>query len=184
VSRTRFLPLPVTPAAPGWAALARLGTPAPAPQAAARWIPLVRLACTLAAGQGSVLASAVLARVTRPGQQVGTVVLDLGTGACIDDQAREALCSLRAALRRQGTSLRLVIASPSVRAALSTAGPAGRISPDMLHPTLRAAVLATYAGLPGPGLATAQVRAALAMPAEQLASPAVDGARRTASLVN
>ncbi|MFZ0191379.1 MAG: hypothetical protein WAL72_31050 [Streptosporangiaceae bacterium] len=37
-----------------------------------------------------------------------------------------------------------------------------------IHPTLRSALLATYAACLGPGVVTAQVRAALAVPAEPL----------------
>ena len=43
-----------------------------------------------------------------------------------------------------------------------------------IHPTLRSALLATYAACLGPGVVTAQVRAALAVPAEPLqAAPAM-----------
>ncbi len=167
MSRARFLPLPVIPAAPRSA-----GRPAPegadSPDPAApvtRRIPVLRLAGTVTAGEAGRLTRAVLARVTQPGVQVGTVVLDLGCGAGIDTQARESLCALWTALRRRGTKLRLVITSAKTRDAVA-AGLAHRIGPDLVHLTLRAAVLASYAEVPGPGLVTAGVRAALAVPAE------------------
>jgi hypothetical protein len=159
VSRVWFLPRPVVPGRP---APDEAGLPA---LAATRRIPVLRLAGTITAGQASRLTRAVLARVTRPGVQVGTVVLDLGSGAGVDAQARECLCALRTALLRRGTNLRLVITSAQARDALA-AGLAHRTGAGLLHPTLRAAVLASYAEAPGPGVVSAEIRAALAVPAE------------------
>jgi hypothetical protein len=44
-----------------------------------------------------------------------------------------------------------------------------------IHPTLRSALLATYAAYLGPGVVTAQVRAALAVPAEPLQAAPANG---------
>lgn len=132
-----------------------------------RLIPVVTLAGALGAGQAGTLTSAVIARVSHQGQQVGTVVLDLGDGTDIDIEARRELRALQDLLHWRGTNLRLVITSGAVRHVITTAA-AHRISPEMLHPTLRAAVLAAYAELPGPGLVSARVRAALAVPAETI----------------
>jgi hypothetical protein len=129
------------------------------------------LAGAFETGQTGILACAVVARVTRPGLPVDTVVLDLGDGAgmdpgaSMDPEARRDLCSLQDTLLRMGTTLRLVITSSAARRALM-AGAAYRFSPEVLHPSLRAAVLAAYAELPGPGLVDARIRAALAVPAE------------------
>jgi hypothetical protein len=55
-----------------------------------------------------------------------------------------------------------------VRNRLREAGLTQRLGPEAIHPSLRAAVLASYAALPGPGLVTTDVRAALTEPAESL----------------
>lgn len=137
---------------------------------AIRRIPVMRLAGTFEPG----LTGALVARVTRPGQRVGTVVADLGDGAGIDGEAGRELRSLQDMLRSRGTSLRLAVTSDAVRRAL-TAGAAHRIGPLTVHQTPRAAVLAACAELPGPGFVNAYVRAALAGPAETLVPPAHAG---------
>jgi hypothetical protein len=78
----------------------------------------------------------------------------------------DELCMLGTALRPCGIALRLVIAPGREHDRLLETAP-GPPGPPV-HPTLRAAVLATYAALPGPGLVTPCVRADLAMPAEPL----------------
>jgi hypothetical protein len=80
----------------------------------------------------------------------------------------EELCKLAGALHPCGIALRLVIAPGREHDRLLETAP-GPPGPPV-HPTLRAAVLATYAALPGPGLVTPGVRADLAMPAEPLSA--------------
>lgn len=141
---------------------------APARQAAPpRGTPVLHLACALTEDQVSGLAAAVLARLAGLRREVGTVVLDLGSGADLDARGQEELCTLRALLRQRGTGLRLVIGSREARAALSAAAE-HRIGPDMVHDCARAAMLAAYAQAPGPGLVDGGMRAALAAPPDTL----------------
>jgi hypothetical protein len=141
---------------------------APASRAAPpRGIPALHLACALTEDQVSGLAAAVLARLAGLRQEVGTVVLDLGSGAALDGRGREELCTLRALLRQRGTGLRLVIGSREARAALAAAEE-HRIGPDVVHDCARAALLAVYAQAPGPGLVDEGMRAALAAPPDTL----------------
>jgi MFS superfamily sulfate permease-like transporter len=130
-------------------------------------VPVLCLASTLTEGWADGLAEAVLARLALPPGKVGTVVLDLGSWAGLDPPARQELCALRAALRRRGTDLRLVLTSRQARDALAAAAE-HRIGPDMVHDCARAAMLAAYALVPGPGLVDAGVRAALAVPPGRL----------------
>lgn len=132
---------------------------------------VLRLRITLAPGLAEVLAEAVLARVLAGNRAVGTLVLDLGTGAEIDAATCDALHALDDRLRALGTRLRLVTGSAQVRDRLRDSGLNHRLGSEAIHPSLRAAVLASYAGLPGPGLVTAEIRAAMAAPAEPLGQP-------------
>jgi MFS superfamily sulfate permease-like transporter len=144
----------------------RVTRPAAARPAVARpprRVPVLCLACTLTDGRADGLAEAVLARLAMLPGKAGTVVLDLGSAAGPDSPARQELCALRAALQRRGTDLRLVLTSRQARAALAAAAE-DRIGPDMVHDCARAAMLAAYALVPGPGLVDAGVRAALAVP--------------------
>lgn len=160
-------PAPARPAGTGGPAGASAGAPAaPRPPGRHR-IPVLRLACTLTEDRLAGLPAAVLALAGESGRQVGTVVLDLGAVAALDGEARAALCALGQLLRQRGTALRLVITAHAVRTALGTAV-THRIGADMVHASLHAAVLAAYAELPGPGLVTGGVRAALTLPADTL----------------
>ena len=129
-------------------------------------VPVLRLACTLTGDRAGGLTEAVLARLAGPGQRAGTVVLELD-GAGLDDDARAALCALRAVLRRGGTDLRLVVTSRAARDGLAAAAE-HRIGPEWVHDCARAAMLAAFAKVPGPGLVDAAVRAALAAPPDTL----------------
>ena len=187
MSRSRFMSLPyLRPpvlAIPRTPELERLDRPEPvaapgrrpepvaAPgRRARRRMPVLglRLASTLQPGQAGLLTDTVLARVLGRGREVGTVVLDLTAAGDIDADGCAALHGLHDRLRSIGTRLRVVAAAGKLRDRLGEAGLTHRIGPEAIHPSLRAAVLATYAALPGPGLVTADVRAALAMPAEAL----------------
>ncbi len=136
---------------------------APVPSARPRSpLPVLRLTGTLAGDQADSLVPAVLARVAGF-RRVGTVVLELDNAAVLDCRARQALCGLRSLLERRGTYLRLVITSRQARDDLATAAE-HRIGPDVVHDSARAAMLAAYAQVPGPGLVDAGMRAALAAP--------------------
>jgi len=126
---------------------------------------MLRLTATVEPGQAGDLASTVLARAARPGAGASTIVLVLdGT---VDSDCLEALALLQDRLRALGTCLRLVIGP---RGSGQPREPAASTSVTSLaiHPSLRSAVLAVFAARLGPGLVTAQVRAALSAPAEPL----------------
>ncbi len=136
---------------------------APAPSARPRSpLPVLHLSGTLADGQADSLVPAVLARLGGF-RRVGTVVLELDSGAELDCRARQALCGLQSLLERRGIDLRLVITSRQARDDLAAAAE-HRIGPDVVHDSARAAMLAAYALLPGQGLVDAGMRAALAAP--------------------
>jgi len=127
-------------------------------------LPVLRFACNLTDAQADGLAEAVLARLAGL-RTVGTVVLDLGGGAGLDDGSRQALCELREVLRRRGTGLRLVVTSREAREDLAAEH---RIGQDAVHDCARAAMLAAFAQAPGPGLVGAVLRDALAAPPDTL----------------
>jgi MFS superfamily sulfate permease-like transporter len=128
-------------------------------------VPVLRLVCNLT-DRAAGLAEAVLARLDVLGA-VGTVVLDLGSGAGLDDDSRQALCELREVLQRHGTGLRLVVTSREGREDLAAATE-HRIGRDAVHDCARAAMLAAFAQAPGPGLVGAVLRDALAAPPDTL----------------
>jgi hypothetical protein len=138
--------------------------PAATTAAVRRGAPVLCLACALTDDRAddwtNGLDRAVLARLAGF-RAVGTVVLDLGSGADLDDGSRQALCELRALLQRRGTDLRLVVSSREARKALATATE-HRIGPETVHDCARAAMLAAFAQAPGPGLVDAAIRDALA----------------------
>jgi len=124
------------------------------------------LAATVGPGQADDVASTVLARAAECAAErrarAGTVVLALD--GAVDADCLEALCCLQEGLRTLGMCLRLAIGPGEPgRQPRTVAGNALAV-----HPTLRSALLATYAARLGPGLVTAQVRAALSAPAEPL----------------
>ena len=129
-------------------------------------VPVLCLVCTLTGDRAASLEQAVLARLAGL-QTVGTVVLDLGGAARLDDGSRQALCELREVLRRRGTGLRLVVTSREARKDLAAAAE-HRIGHDAVHDCARAAMLAAFAQAPGPGLVGAVMRDALAAPPDTL----------------
>jgi anti-anti-sigma regulatory factor len=129
-------------------------------------MPVLRLVCDLTGDRADGVDQAVLARLAGL-RAVGTVVLDLGSGAGLDDDSRQALCELRAALRRRGTGLRLVVTTREARQELAAATE-HRIGPEVVHDCARAAMLAAFAQAPGPGLVGAVLRDALAAPPDTL----------------
>lgn len=129
------------------------------------------LSCSLAPGRAWPAASAALARVLGSSPPPRVVILEL-TVAELDSDAAAALGWLRDRLRRAGSRLWLAAASGPACQQLQRAGAADWLGPDAVHHSLRAAVLAVHAALPGPGLVTADLRAALATPAEPLRAEA------------
>ena len=109
-----------------------------------------------------------MARVLACPRGVGTVALDLGAGADLDARGAAALRELHGQLRAIGTRLRVAVTSKQARELFRDTGLTHRLGARAVHQSLRAAVLAAYAELPGPGLVTAGMREALARPAEPL----------------
>jgi hypothetical protein len=168
-ARPRLRPPQVTKPGTPARARARAGaTPGAGPPA----IPCLGLSISLAGGQTERLADSIVDRVLSCGRPVGTVVLDVGSASGIDADSHAALLALHHRLRSLGTQLRIAAASHQLAGRLGQAGGPGEpglpeyLSPDAIHDSFRSAVLAAYAALPGPGLVTAQVRAALDTPLE------------------
>lgn len=134
-------------------------------------LPLLRLSWDPAPGQAPTLAGDVRARIDATGAAVGTLILDLSAATGITGDEIAALRNLHDHLRRAGTRLKIAVAARPVLDRLHSEGLARHLGTGAIHPTTRAAVLATYAELPGPGLVTAAVRAALTVPPEPLHQP-------------
>jgi hypothetical protein len=156
---------PGTRANPGAAPTADAGA---ALNAGTTTIPCLGLSISLATGQTHRLADSIVDRVLSCAGPVGTVVLDVRAASDIDADSRVALLSLHGRLRSVGTQLRIATASHQLAVRLREAGLPQQLSPDAIHDSFRSAVLAAYAALPGPGLVTAQVRAALDTPLERV----------------
>jgi hypothetical protein len=127
------------------------------------------LAATVEPGQAGDVTSTVLARVTSAGERGSTVVLALD--GAVDADCLQALCSLQERLRALGVCLRLAIRPEQSR----NQAPSRSVTSLTIHPTLRSALLAAYAARLGPGVVTAQVRAALSVPPEPLQVPVTSG---------
>jgi MFS superfamily sulfate permease-like transporter len=156
-------------ARPGTRASRRTGAPADTGatlNAATTTIPCLGLSISLATGQTQRLADSIVDRVLSCAGPVGTVVLDVRTASDIDAGSRAALLALHGRLGSLGTQLRIATASHQLAVRLRQVGLPEQLSPDAIHDSFRSAVLAAYAALPGPGLVTAQVRAALDTPVE------------------
>jgi len=139
----------------------------------------LRLTGQLCADTAQALLDAVGARVRAAVTPPCAVVLDLSdTLAADDDGARAALESLRALLANGHTRLRLVLPEGEARAALCRNDAASAIGIDALHTSVRAAILAAHAALPGPALVTPALRAMLSQPPELLLPPWDDGEPR------
>ncbi len=135
----------------------------------------LRLNCELSADIAGALSDAVSARVAAAAAPTGTVVLDLSAAETIDDLARTALQSLHRRLADLSIWLRLVTPRPNVYATLLTGGIG--IGPDALHTSVRTAVLAAHADLPGPASVTPALRALLTQPPELLSLAEVPSTR-------
>ena len=111
-----------------------------------------------------------MARVASCGGEVGAVILTLEGNPHPSSMPCEELCALGRRLQQSRIRLYLVISARDARQNIERYRPEDMESPLAVHPTLRSAMLASYAALPGPGLVTAAIRAALVTPAEPLES--------------
>jgi anti-anti-sigma regulatory factor len=135
----------------------------------------LRLSCELCgdAADGA-LTDTVITRLASAAGPTGAVVLDLSATAAVDDRGRAALQSLQRRLAELAIRLRLVVQEPSAFATLESDGTG--IELDSLHITVRTAVLAAHADLPGPAAVTPALRTLLTQPPEPL-SLAATGVR-------
>jgi ABC-type transporter Mla MlaB component len=131
----------------------------------------LRLSGQLCAGTTGALLDAVVARIGAAMPPVAAVVLDLSDTPDVDDGARAALLSLCGLLAQSHTRLRLVLPEAATRAALGSDDAASTAGLDALHTTVRTALLAAYAALPGPALVTPAMRMLLEHPPELLLLP-------------
>jgi anti-anti-sigma regulatory factor len=133
----------------------------------------LRLNCELSADIAGALSDAVSARLAAAAAPTGTVVLDLSAAETVDDLAWAALQSLHRRLADLTIRLRLVAPEANVSATLQTGGIG--IGPDAFHTSVRTAVLAAYADLPGPASVTPARRMLLTQPPELLSLAEVPG---------
>ncbi len=137
----------------------------------------LRLSGQLCAGTTGALLDAVAARIGAAMPPVAAVVLDLSDTPAIDDDARAALLSLHGLLAQSQARLRLVLPEAATRAALGGDDAASTAGLDALYTTVRAALLAAYAALPGPAMVTPVLRALLMDPPELVLLPPSPQAR-------
>ena len=133
---------------------------------AERQIVCLRLTGQLCADTADALVDAVGARVRAAMPPAWAVVLDLAAMPAADDRAQAALMSLCGLLSENHVSLRLVLPGGKARAAICGGGTADAIGLGALHTSVRAAILAAHAELPGPALVTPAMRALLTQPPE------------------
>jgi MFS superfamily sulfate permease-like transporter len=131
----------------------------------------LRLTGPLCTGTADALLDAVSDRTRAATPAVYAVVLDLSDTSAVDDGAREALQSLWDLLKKSHARLRLVVPEPEARAELCGDGAANAIGLDAFHTSVRAAMLAAHAALPGPALLTPAMRTILRQPPELLHLP-------------
>ena len=155
--------------AAAWPRMVARSRPAAGP--AAGQIVCLRLTGQLCADTAEALLDAVSARVQAAMPAAYEVVLDLTDTPAVDDDARAALLSLGDLLVKSHARLRLVLPDAEARAGLCDGATAGAIGADALHTSIRAAVLAAHAALPGPALVTPALRMLLGNPPEQLLLP-------------
>ena len=131
----------------------------------------LRLTGELCADTAAAFLDAVGARVRAAAPPACEVILDLSGTPAIDDDGREALRSLCGLLVDSHARLRIVLPEAAARAALSGDDTADSFGPDALHPSVRTAILAEHAALPGPALITPAMRTLLMQPPEPLPLP-------------
>jgi hypothetical protein len=162
LGRVRGRPAKRSPARPSARALARIT----ARRRAMTQVACVGMTISLDGGPGGRLADAVLRRVLGCGCPVGTVVLDLGPATELDSDGCAALLAVYQRLTAIGTRLRLAASTRGLLDSLAGTELLEQLGRDAVHPSFRAAVLATYAALPGPGLVMGRVKSALETQAE------------------
>ena len=133
----------------------------------------LRLTWQLCAENASALVDAVAARVRTAIPPACAVVLDLSATPVIDDGSRVALQSLHGLLAQDHVGLRLALSGPRACAQFSSDSAGSALGPDVLHASVRAAMLAEYATFPGPALVTSALRTLLARQPEPLLLGAV-----------
>jgi hypothetical protein len=176
MSRPHALPLPAPD--PLGRVRGRLAKRSPARASARAWAritarqrTMTQIAClgviiSMDGGQGGRLADTVLRRVLGCGCPVGTVVLDLGQAAELDADACAALLAVHERLTAIGTRLRLAASTKGLLDSAAGREVLEQLGRDAVHPSFRAALLASYAALPGPGLVMGRVKSALDTQAE------------------
>jgi anti-anti-sigma regulatory factor len=127
----------------------------------------LRLTGQLCDGTAGALAAAVGDRVRAVMPPACAVVLDVSAIPDVDDAVQAALLSLCDILSESRTRLWLVVPKAEARARLCR-GTASPIGLNALHTSVRAAILAAHAALPGPALVTPAMRALLTQPPEPL----------------
>ncbi len=123
-------------------------------------------------GHGQAVIDAVRGRVllaARP--PAATVVLDLSAVEALDGTWCAVLVALNDSLRASGKAGVAGVPGRLV-GELEKVGVGDHIGADAIHSSVRTALLAIHAAMPGPGLVTPQVRAWLAECAEDVAIPA------------
>ena len=116
----------------------------------------------VADGRGQAFIDAVCGRALAGQRPAAAVVLDLSAAGALDSSWYAVLVALNDSLRPGGTRLRLAGVTARLLPGLQEAGVCQHIGADAIHPSVRSALLAIHAALPGPGLVTAPVRASLA----------------------
>lgn len=152
-----------------------------AASAVATWRPashaLPCLLCLRPAGQVSAadvdgLVQAVGARVRATIPSPCSVILDLSATPVLDEDVVTALHMLADLLGDSHVNLRLVLPAAQARSGFSRASAGSNSGPGAVHTSVRAAMLAAYAALPGAALVTPGLRELLAQPPESLSLPA------------
>ncbi|HEV2378146.1 MAG TPA: STAS domain-containing protein [Streptosporangiaceae bacterium] len=137
----------------------------------ARQIICLRVEHELCEGNADALAEVMDARMRAAIPLPCSVVLDLSATPALDDCVSAALQSLHQLLAGSLVHLWLVLPGVQARAAFLSCCAGEAIGPDSIHTSVRTAMLAAYANLPGAALVTSAHREFLAQPPELLAVP-------------
>lgn len=133
----------------------------------ARPVICLRPTCELSADNANALVDVVSTRVRAAVPVPWSVVLDLSATPAFDTRIGPALQLLDHLLADTHTRLRAVVPGAQAHAAFCSA--AGTvIRPDAVHTSVRTAMLAAYASVPGAALVTPALRELLAQPPEVL----------------
>lgn len=132
----------------------------------------LRLAHQLCADNAEALPEVVSARIPATISPPCSVVLDLSATPAFDDGAQTALQLLHRLLADSLVCLRLVVPEAQARTGFLSCAAGQAIGPDSVHTSVRAAMLAAYASLPGAALVTSAQRELFAVQPELLVVPA------------